>query len=173
MTSRYSAIFLAQLVFLIRSAAGALSGTFTSVAQAFPQLADLDTITSHITQAVGGQNFTRCCLRAVASTYEVDGGKIITSRNPANVFLDLTPDKLNESQFPCGAKYAGDDAGAPLVSVPYHWCAENCPGWQQSINSDLNQWIIPFVGFVLPAAVFCLSVSWAYPELSAFPRDLT
>jgi len=52
----------------------------------------------------------------------------------------------------------GDRAGAPLVSVPYRWCRDNCRGWQVSKNAKLNEWISPFVGFLVPAVVFCLAI---------------
>ena len=52
----------------------------------------------------------------------------------------------------------GNKAGAPLVSVPYRWCRDNCMGWQLSRSTKLNQWVGPFVGFLVPSVVFCLAI---------------
>ncbi|KAK1753667.1 hypothetical protein QBC47DRAFT_430514 [Echria macrotheca] len=149
---------------------GHLTGDEKTVEDAFPPLNDLKTPDPLSFQAVGGQNFTRCCLKAVRATYDIVDGKLGFTPNPANRFLTQTPQELSDLEFPCGAKYDGNDNGAPLVQVPYHWCAENCPGWQQSVNGDLDQWIIPFVGFILPAAVFCLGIPRR--RLFTIPDDL-
>lgn len=45
-----------------------------------------------------------------------------------------------------------------MVNVSYRWCRNNCRGWQISRNSKLNQWISPFVGFLVPSVVFCLAI---------------
>jgi hypothetical protein len=42
--------------------------------------------------------------------------------------------------------------------VPYDWCNKNCPGWSASKTSKLNQWVGPFVGFIVPAVIFCLAI---------------
>ncbi|KAG9234213.1 hypothetical protein BJ875DRAFT_484421 [Amylocarpus encephaloides] len=115
--------------------------------------------------SIGGQNFTQCCLKAVRESLEIPtgGGKVGWS-TAHNWVLDsdgspITIEEFGKAQFPCGAAYDEDHAhGAPLVKVPYTWCDTNCGGWQKSSNSDLNQWVQPFVGFILPSAVFCLSV---------------
>ncbi|KAK3312043.1 hypothetical protein B0H66DRAFT_485811, partial [Apodospora peruviana] len=152
----------------------ALTGNEKTIEEVFPALYDLNK--PYTGRALGGQNFTRCCLQAVKATYGIVDGKLdFVSPNNQDRFLTETPQDLSNAEFPCGAKYTGDDNGAPLVTVPYHWCADNCGGWQKSVNGDLNQWIIPFVGFILPAAVFCLSVPrrriFTTPD-SLFPNHL-
>ena len=51
-------------------------------------------------------------------------------------------------------------SGAPVVSVPAPWFWTTCPGWQLSDSKagDESEWILPFIGFLLPAVVFCLTV---------------
>jgi hypothetical protein len=111
---------------------------------------------------LGGQNFTQCCVKAVTQAYVVSpSGEITNNPNKNYPFLGISAEALGNQQFPCGATYndSQGDKGAPQVTVPYKWCRENCGGWAQSTNSNLNQWVQPFVGFILPAAVFCLNVS--------------
>jgi hypothetical protein len=111
---------------------------------------------------IGGQNFTQCCLKAITQSYVISAaGDIINNPDKSYPSLGVSADFLGGSQFPCGAAYNATqgDVGAPQVTVPYTWCRDNCGGWEQSTNSDLNQWVQPFVGFILPAAVFCLNVS--------------
>lgn len=128
---------------------------YTSLSQVFSPLADLDQPGS---QRIGGLNLTRCCLLAVKESYQIDSnGHVIQSPNPTN-FLQISAAELANKQFPCGASYNGDDDGAPKVTIPNSWCQSNCGGWQKSSNKALTQWIQPFVGFILPAAVFCLNV---------------
>ncbi len=130
----------------------------TSLFDFFPELLDLQK-PSRI-NPFGGQNFTRCCLQAVYDSYQVVDGQV--TPNPAHPFILLPPNALADTVFPCGATYNGSAAGAPVVSIPYSWCASNCNGWQVSSNTILTQWIQPFVGFILPAAVFCLNVRIFY-----------
>ena len=52
----------------------------------------------------------------------------------------------------------GNNAGAPPVNISYRWCRDNCRGWQISKDTTLNQWVSPFVGFLVPAVVFCLAI---------------
>jgi hypothetical protein len=139
---------------------------YTDLAQAFPPLQDLYTSSLDKSPWIGGQNFTRCCLLAVSQSYIIQGGLVLNNPDTSQNYINLSPADLNASQFPCGATYDGDSAGAPLVIVPYSWCNQNCAGWQQSSNKALGQWVQPFVGFILPAAVFCLNVR--VPYLHAF-----
>jgi hypothetical protein len=132
----------------------------TRTSDYYSPLNDLATPTPY--KAVGGQNFTRCCLQAVKDWRAGETDITVTwgefSQNPSYVF---GPDTLSSSGagFPCGNSYNENPDGAPEVLVTYSWCTSNCGGWQQSTNADLAQWIIPFIGFILPAAVFCLNVS--------------
>ena len=85
-------------------------------------------------------------------------GQPIQNPNPAQDYINFPPLNLSQGQFPCGASYDGDSSGAQPVVVPYSWCKQNCGGWERSTNTPLTQWVQPFVGFILPAAVFCLNV---------------
>jgi len=105
----------------------------------------------------GGQNFTQCCLMAVNASYSMQNGLPVL--NPVNYVGGLPWYTLQDDQFPCGATWNNNNSGAPLVTVPYSWCKSNCGGWQRSHNAVLTQWIQPFIGFILPSAVFCLNVS--------------
>jgi hypothetical protein len=138
---------------------GQLNGSFyyTEITQAFPLV-----FTSPLSHAasLGGQNFTQCCVEAVSQSYSVQNGQIVL--NSDNYVLGLSPNQFNTSQFPCGATYTGSAAGAPEVVVSYSWCRQNCGGWEKSSNTPLTQWVQPFVGFILPAAVFCLNVRDPY-----------
>ncbi len=120
-----------------------------------------DLLTKVPYQPIGGQNFTRCCLQAVSDWSKNEGCQdiiITSSKNPAVIFTSKADLENSQEQFPCGATYTGDNNGAPQVLITYNWCASNCGGWQQSTNAVLTQWLQPFVGFILPAAVFCLNV---------------
>lgn len=150
-------IFQLSLIALVRAQLNS-SFSYSNLSEAFPAIQDLYTPSLDRTRFIGGQNLTRCCLLAVNASYQVVNGHVIQTTDPDDDFIDLTPDELSEAQFPCGATYNGSDAGAPLVTIPYLWCQGHCSGWEQSTNRFLAQWLQPFVGFILPAAVFCLNV---------------
>ena len=123
----------------------------------FDPLKDLErTVPYHI----GSQNFTRCCLRALEVWKNTQNPEIIvqSSKNPLNIFKSAHDFSSSKEQFPCGAGYRDDGDGAPEVKISYRWCKSNCGGWQRSRSAALEQWVQPFVGFILPAAVFCLNV---------------
>lgn len=86
----------------------------------------------------------------------MDGNLIFT--NQADVKISGTPEEFNQSakndQFPCGAHYVpGDYQGAPSVQVTHAYCESTCGGgWERSSS---NQWVPAFVGFIIPAIVFC------------------
>ena len=110
----------------------------------------------------GGQDFTHCCATAL-STFANGSDLSEISVGPFS----------GTSQYPCGATYQGDSAGAPPVKVTYKWCHKQCPGWQVSKAEKLTQWLQPFVGFILPAVIFSLNVprrrkiqppAWVFPE---------
>ncbi|KAF2689103.1 hypothetical protein K458DRAFT_123851 [Lentithecium fluviatile CBS 122367] len=131
----------------------------------FDPLKDLDAPAPH---GVANQNFTICCLRALndwrKNPNNPDPNKpdiiVQSSKSPFNVFN--TADDLRKNgakeQFPCGAEYDDKEEGATRVKISYTWCKSNCGGWQRSRSAVLEQWVQPFVGFILPAAVFCLNV---------------
>ncbi len=110
-------------------------------------------------QAVGGQNFTRCCLQAVRDWTQGNPAIMIqSSQSPYNNFTLSPAFSDSGEQFPCGAVYTDDPNGAPQILISNDWYSSNCGGWQQSGSSKLTQWVQPFVGFILPAAAFCLNV---------------
>jgi hypothetical protein len=133
---------------------------YDSLVDIFPALKSLEIDRPNKHPSPGQQHFPRCCLQAIQESYTIiDGEVYATPRN----FVNLTAPQLNATQFPCGAKYQDDNQeGAPEVRVPYGWCKDNCDGWQRSSSKALNEWVQPFVGFILPAAVFCLHVSRSF-----------
>jgi len=129
--------------------------SYANLTEVFPLLQGLQT--PHPTRmAPGSQNFTQCCLLAVDKSYSIQNGLPVL--NQPNYVGNLPWYTLQNDQFPCGATWNGNYSGAPVVTVPYFWCKSNCGGWQRSHNAVLSQWIQPFIGFILPAAVFCLNV---------------
>ncbi|KAK2609843.1 hypothetical protein N8I77_003320 [Diaporthe amygdali] len=111
--------------------------------------------------AIGGQNFTWCCIQSVIESLAVDNETLVAAENPPITNLDvaLLQKAQADDQFPCTARYDPDKPeGAPEINVPYAWFAETCPGWALSSRSNLNGWLQPLSGFLLPAVVFCLSV---------------
>ena len=113
-----------------------------------------------VSNSVGGQSFSRCCLQALQDWKDGDRHDVtVYDRKDPNSFFD-SPEKLaaSKQQFPCGAEYEDDNNGAATVFITYDYCSSKCGGWQRSHNHPLTQWIQPFVGFILPAAVFCLNV---------------
>ena len=112
--------------------------------------------------AIGGQNFTWCCIQAVVESLMIDkDGNLSVAENPPIIGLNVSDlqQATNNDQFPCTAKYDSDKAeGAPEINVPYKWLADTCPGWALSSSNNLNGWLQPLSGFLLPAVIFCLSV---------------
>ena len=132
------------------------SVTYGSLADIFPALKSLEIDRPIKHPPPGLQHFPRCCLQAIQESYQIIDGEVY---NLPDKFIGLTAPQLNSTQFPCGAKYQDDnDEGAAEVKVPYRWCKDNCDGWQRSSSKALNEWVQPFVGFILPSAVFCLHV---------------
>ncbi|CZT09854.1 uncharacterized protein RCO7_02209 [Rhynchosporium graminicola] len=135
-------------------------GNLTSITDAFPQLTNLtlDPGTGR-NPRMGGQNYTHCCLLAVNASLDIADGFIV--QTPSSFIQTTVEDLLaatEGNQFPCTAKYDGNHNGAPVVQVPYSWLSTTCPGWQLSRSKPESQWISPFVGFLLPAVVFCLMI---------------
>ena len=160
-----------MLFWIIRASFGELDPSATDLPEPLSQIASLVNETFPDRSIfLGGQNFTRCCLQAVSESYDlVSNGSAVLTSDPSQQYLDWAGDRLDakDFQFPCGAAYQqGQDDGAPLVAVPYTWCSSNCGGWSRSRNQALSQWIQPFVGFILPAAIFCLNVSSSSFSLS-------
>jgi hypothetical protein len=120
-------------------------------------------------RGLANQNFTRCCLRAL-DEWSKDQNKqhiqVLSSQKQTDFKPFATKEELGRTkeQFPCGAAYNHNKEGATRVQISYIWCKENCGGWERSRSAVLEQWVQPFVGFILPAAVFCLNVTT--PSLS-------
>lgn len=157
---------------------------YSSLGEAIPQLANLTSqVPGLMAVAAGGQNFTHCCLRAMNQSLFVEGSNgSLAFSNPSYFLPSLTiPDlesAVSGSNFPCGASWNGDWAGAPVVRVPYTWCLSQCEGWEMSRFDVLSQWIGPLVQFILPSLAFCLNVprvrKLAIPSFifQAHPRSL-
>ncbi len=124
------------------------------------------------------QNFTYCCLKAVNQSLTVRNGSL----QLVNDWIQLDNasqliEAADRGQFPCGAIYNGDPQGAPVVGVEYDWFVAECPGWSRSSQSNLNTWLQPLSGFLLPAVIFCLSVPrrrkiHVYPRASSVPTSM-
>ncbi|CAK7208906.1 hypothetical protein SBRCBS47491_000256 [Sporothrix bragantina] len=148
-------------------AGGFLNFTGKSLSDIFWQLEYVNTPPSH-NPLLGGQNFTTCCLKAINDAIKVgpDGHLQFVNQfqdwivfdEGENQPLDLLYNYSLRGQFPCTAVYNGDARGAPIVRVNYTWLAETCPGWQISSKDNLNAWLQPLSGFLIPAVIFCLSV---------------
>lgn len=127
----------------------------------FWQLRDLEgtTPTQGKNVFIGYQNQTFCCLQAVGQSLAIVNGTLVKT----NDFIQTTPDDLiqrstHSNQFPCDARYNGNSSGAPIVSVPYAWWAENCPGWQLNDRNNLESWLQPLSGFLIPAVPLIFSI---------------
>ncbi|ORY60227.1 uncharacterized protein BCR38DRAFT_412408 [Pseudomassariella vexata] len=148
-----------------------------------PQLTNLTAYSPATTRPLnlGGQNFTHCCLKAVNDSLTILNDNL--SFTPSSHFLpDLTIPELvaavQNDEFPCGATWTGDPAGAPVVQVSYEWCVSECSGWEISHLGKLNEWVGPLVQFILPSLAFCLNIprsqKLAIPEkvFQAHPRNV-
>ena len=130
----------------------------STIAEAFPQLNNLQRHpASWSSLSIGAQDLDHCCLLAVNDSLSVINGTLV-GFSPSQSFIVDDFQSFRNRQFPCGARYIGDDNGAPTVTITYSYCRTNCPGWQRSKSSKLNQWVSPFVGFLIPAVVFCLAI---------------
>ncbi|OIW35394.1 hypothetical protein CONLIGDRAFT_56785 [Coniochaeta ligniaria NRRL 30616] len=138
------------------------SGNRTKPSDFFWQLQHLEEFAPTGNPYIGGQNFTYCCLKAVNQSLDVDSRGNLVLLNDWIVLPDGNATHLldadSRGQFPCGATYNGDPNGAPVVQVNYTWLADECPGWERSGERNLNAWLQPLSGFLLPAIIFCLSV---------------
>ncbi|KAI1103924.1 hypothetical protein F4804DRAFT_213221 [Jackrogersella minutella] len=131
---------------------------------------------------VGGQNFTHCCLLALndSLTIRSDGNLSYapTSFVAPGVSIRELEATIQNEEFPCGATFSGDLSGAPVVQVPYRWCETRCPGWEISHSGIMQQWVGPFVQYIVPSLAFCTNVprthKLAIPDIvfKAHPRTL-
>ena len=132
----------------------------STITDAFPQLVDFSTDPpSYLALTLGGQDFDHCCSVAVRDSLVVQDGQLgFNNDTNGSVQFDSDLDAFRKRQYPCGANYIGDREGAPVVKISHRWCKTNCRGWQISKNSKISQWVSPFVGFLVPAIVFCLAI---------------
>ncbi|EPE08002.1 cytochrome mitochondrial [Ophiostoma piceae UAMH 11346] len=165
------ALLLAILVGLTKYAAAKINGTNSvpdpELSQIFRQLEYVGTPLAW-SPNLGGQNFTTCCLKAIneAVTVVENGSLAFTNSSYSNwiIFndqttpLDALKDYNAQGEFPCTGAYNGNPGGAPMVKVPYQWLNDTCPGWQISSKDNLNAWLQPLSGFLIPAVIFCISV---------------
>lgn len=158
---KHGLVLVACVLYLLSHAHGQIneSYVYTSLTEVFPSLSALETDPSNPSPPAGGQKFPRCCLQAVSESYIIKDGKVLNNPDRKSAFISSSPADLNTTQWPCGATFANKDDGAPEVMVPYSWCNSKCSGWQMSTGTALSEWVQPFVGFILPSAVFCLNVS--------------
>ncbi|KAI1872646.1 hypothetical protein JX265_005526 [Neoarthrinium moseri] len=134
------------------------TSTPSKLSDYFWQLRDLDRPASKANPYIGGQNRTICCLKAIAESLRIDGDFFTNTTD----FISASPSELYqkalENQFPCDAVYNGDPTGAPEVNVPYAWWASECPGWQLNDHDNLNSWLQPMSGFLIPAIPLIFSI---------------
>jgi hypothetical protein len=151
-----------SITLLCSHVAAQSTGNRTKPSDFFWQLQHLEEAAPTRNPYIGGQNFTYCCLKAVNQSLDVDRNGNLILLNNWIVLQDGNASHLLEAdsrgQFPCGAAYNGDPNGAPVVQVNYTWLADECPGWERSGEKNLNAWLQPLSGFLLPAIIFCLSV---------------
>jgi hypothetical protein len=91
--------------------------TFTNLSDAFPQNQDLYTTSLGKNPFNEGQNFIQCCLLAVSQSFIIRDGKVISNPDTSQDDIGLSPSELDASQFPCGATYNGNTAGAASAIV--------------------------------------------------------
>ncbi|KAH0545441.1 hypothetical protein FGG08_000442 [Glutinoglossum americanum] len=162
MPSSKSALGILPLVLISLSVCiSALERNYSSgrLEDAFPELRALSDPKSRIPPIYGGQDFGRCCMSAVSSFITIVNGSLQYNDTDKSIAISQRDSFENaSSQFPCTARYDHRPNGTARVQVSYQWCANNCGGWQHSKSGELNQWVGPFVGFILPAIVFCLAI---------------
>ena len=134
-----------------------IAEAFPQLAVAFPQIIASPPESPRLNSSytLGRQDFGKCCSLAVyESLVQDDQGLRLAI--PSYIGNDL--EQFRSQQYPCDAVYIGNKSGAPLVTANYQWCSNRCPGWQRSNSKNLNQWVLPVLGFIIPAVIFCLAI---------------
>lgn len=132
-----------------------------SLATIFPDLNDLQRFSKPGIRVSGYLNTTYCCLQAVNHAFSYTNDRLKFSNLSGVAVPGFTPDQFweasNNSNFPCTASYrAGEYAGAPVVIISHGYCAEVCgKGWERASLSADASWMAAFIGFIIPAIVFC------------------
>ena len=158
---RMSSFLLGSFIFLFVISvdlAKGQNGTYVTPSDAIPQLTNLtkDPVAKQ-PLTLGGQSFSHCCLLAVNTSVAIVNGSLVKSGGNSS-FIEDDLENFLRRPFPCDASYNGNNAGTSVVSITYGWCKSNCRGWSLSKTSTLNEWVGPFVGFLIPAVVFCLAI---------------
>lgn len=131
---------------------------YQSIADAIPQLANLSPLPGGGDArpiALGGQNYTHCCLRALNESLFVGGNGSLEYAAPSFVAPGVSVASLllsaaDSDTFPCGASFKGSATsaaaaasaaaqGSPEVRVPWAWCSSRCGGWEISHPRQLRQ----------------------------------
>ncbi len=116
-------------------------------------------------ERLGEQDFKVCCSMAVNywKDHPKDSHVVEISKSQSTELFDNKDDLAKAQQFPCGPP-ANDSDHLPQVKVSLRWCKASCGGWEKSkTKGALTARVQPFVGFILPVAIFCLNVralSW-------------
>src|ERR1700743_1751723 len=100
-----SLCFLLQLCLGLLIAVAHGQTTYANLTDAIPQLAELSGHNPKNVRSLGNQNFTRCCLQAVADSYSVENG-LVVQNTPS--YTNISFDVFTASQFPCGAVFGGN-----------------------------------------------------------------
>ncbi|KAI9807221.1 MAG: hypothetical protein M1825_005939 [Sarcosagium campestre] len=145
--------FVLSILVLLSKTTAAEARNYTTLSEVFPQLQGLSPVSKHAGE-LGGQSYTKCCLLAVNASFDIVNGSIESNGR----FISDSYSHLLAQQWPCGAAYNGSRAGAPVVKAPYSWVNSNCPGWEKNRGSNVDDWALLFVGFLLPAVAFCLII---------------
>jgi hypothetical protein len=98
----------------------------------------------NVRSAVGHTDFTEACQEVV------------------DEWIQKNPFLTNNKQLVCGQRYNPSILPAVVVDVSLAECAQRWPGWQKSEFSELEQWLTPLVGMLLPALVFVLVIPRNY-----------
>ncbi|RMZ77291.1 hypothetical protein DV737_g4463, partial [Chaetothyriales sp. CBS 132003] len=87
-----------------------------------------------------------------------DGNKCCALAKQDNSFTNI-----NNASAICGQSYSENLDGVPIAPAPaaivsWHFCSTSCPGWGRSIFDRSSQWAAPLIQFVLPSAIFVMTV---------------
>jgi hypothetical protein len=83
-----------------------------------------------------------------------------------NEMILKEPTLKNNSNLECRSTYEPDKEPAMPIRISVSECLLRCPGYEPSRIDALSQWIGPFVGFLLPALAFVISI----PRSIRLPR---
>jgi hypothetical protein len=64
----------------------------------------------------------------------------------------------NVTHLVCRSTYSPNEKAALPITIGVSECLQRCPGYEISSKHILTQWVGPFVGFLLPALAFVISI---------------